>query len=49
MADDQAPMETETELLPNCVKREPDPGREGQPKEELLAERQCEREKDTAV
>ena len=48
MADDQAPMETEAEPATICVKREPDPGREGQPKEELLAERQCEREIDAA-
>jgi hypothetical protein len=48
MADDQPPMETETEPLPNCVKRQPDPGRVGRPKEGLLAERQRGRETDAA-
>jgi hypothetical protein len=36
MADNQAPMETEVEPATICVKREPDPGREGRQKEELI-------------
>jgi transposase len=40
-------METEAEPLPICVKREPDPGREGRPIEKLLAE--CQRERETGA
>jgi hypothetical protein len=39
----------EAEPLSICVKRDPDPRREGRPKEELLSERQRERETDAPV